>query len=50
MGDPEATVQIIEFTDYQCPFCKHRAEATFPAILEKLSEYGQAFYGIKDPP
>jgi len=35
-GNPKAPVTIIEFSDYQCPFCK-RAE---PTVEEVLKAYG----------
>jgi protein-disulfide isomerase len=36
MGNPKAPVTIIEFSDYECPFCK-RAEST---VQEVLKAYG----------
>ena len=35
-GNPKAPVTIVEFSDYQCPFCK-RAE---PTVTEVLKAYG----------
>src|SRR5258708_19164429 len=31
-GDPRAPVVIVEFTDYQCPFCGPHLATTLPAI------------------
>ena len=31
MGDPSAPIQVVEFTDYQCPFCQMHALETMPA-------------------
>jgi protein-disulfide isomerase len=50
VGDPSAPVQIIEFTDYQCPYCQRYATQTMPALLESLVESGRVFYAIKDLP
>jgi protein-disulfide isomerase len=50
MGDPDAPVHVIEFTDYQCPFCQRYATQTMPAVLENLVESGRVFYAIKDLP
>ncbi|MAT97295.1 MAG: hypothetical protein CL608_09150 [Anaerolineaceae bacterium] len=49
-GDPNAPIQIVEFTDYQCPFCQQYAVETFPTILAEMVESGRAFYAIKDLP
>lgn len=50
MGNPDAPVQIIEFTDYQCPFCARHAVQTMPDLIENLVESDRVFYGIKDLP
>jgi protein-disulfide isomerase len=36
-GDPRAPVTIVEFADYQCPYCK-QAETTVNALLKKYPE------------
>ncbi|HEY6459054.1 MAG TPA: thioredoxin domain-containing protein, partial [Polyangiaceae bacterium] len=38
MGDPEAPVTIVEFTDYQCPYCQ-KAEHT---VVRLRATYGDA--------
>jgi protein-disulfide isomerase len=35
-GNPKAPVMIVEFSDYQCPYC-HQAE---PVLKEVLAKYG----------
>lgn len=50
VGDPDAPVQIVEFTDYQCPFCQQYAAEIFPTVFAELIESGRAFYAIKDLP
>jgi protein-disulfide isomerase len=34
IGDPAAPIQVVEFTDYQCPFCQMHALETMPALME----------------
>jgi len=47
MGNKKAPVVIVEFTDYQCPFC---AKAR-PAIKQLLAEYGDKIhYVLRDYP
>ncbi len=33
-GPDDATVTIVEFTDYQCPFCAQHVSTTYPALKE----------------
>ncbi len=50
MGDPNAPVTIIEYTDYQCPFCQRHAQQTVPQLITEMIETGRVYYIMKDFP
>ncbi|MBX3058703.1 MAG: thioredoxin domain-containing protein, partial [Anaerolineae bacterium] len=50
MGDPNAPVQIVEFTDYQCPYCQQHSAQTLPQIISEMVENGRVYYVFKDLP
>ena len=50
VGDSDAPVHIIEFTDFQCPYCQRYAMETMPTLIEDLAESGRVFYAVKDLP
>lgn len=49
-GDESAPVTIVEYTDYQCPYCARHAAQTFPQLLSEMIETGRVRYIIKDFP
>jgi protein-disulfide isomerase len=49
-GDPAAPVTIVEYTDYQCPYCARHATSTLPLVLVEMIDTGRAHYIIKDFP
>ncbi len=50
LGDDTAGVTIVEYTDYQCPYCSRHNAETFPRLLTEMIETGRVRYVIKDFP
>ncbi len=50
IGNPDAPITIIEFTDFQCPFCARFHIQTLPLILEEYIEQGKVKLVIRDFP
>ncbi|MEW5896813.1 MAG: DsbA family protein [Nanoarchaeota archaeon] len=49
-GDKNAPVTIVEFSDYQCPFCQKFYTETFPQIEEKYIKTGKVKFVYRDFP
>ncbi|RME55259.1 DsbA family protein [Candidatus Woesearchaeota archaeon] len=49
-GLDTALVEIIEFSDYECPFCVRFARQTLPMIKEKYIDTGKVKFIFKDYP
>ena len=50
MGSSLAKIAIVEFTDYQCPFCKQYFGTTYKKVKENFVDQGIARYYIADFP
>ncbi|MFA4891086.1 MAG: DsbA family protein [Candidatus Gracilibacteria bacterium] len=48
LGAEDAPVTIIEYTDYQCPFCQRYYFNTFNKIKEQYIATGKVRYTVKD--
>jgi protein-disulfide isomerase len=49
-GDAKAAVTMIEFSDFQCPFCKRHVDQTVPALLKDYVDSGKVRYVFRDFP
>lgn len=49
-GDPQAPLTIIEFSDYECPFCRRFFQETYPQIVKDYIETGKVKYIFRDFP
>ena len=48
LGDEQANLTIVEFADYQCPFCAKFHKETFDPIMQNFVETGKAKFLFKD--
>lgn len=44
LGNPDATVRMVEFADYQCPFCAKFGTEVFPQLAKDFIETGLITY------
>ena len=50
IGNPNAPITIIEFSDFQCPFCARFHIQTLPTIMEEYIEKGDVKLVFRDFP
>lgn len=50
MGSPNAPVVIVQFADFQCPFCQRHNDQTEPLIYDQYIRTGLVRYVVKDFP
>ncbi|OUR88211.1 hypothetical protein A9Q81_24390 [Gammaproteobacteria bacterium 42_54_T18] len=50
LGDKAAKVAIVEFSDFQCPYCKRFAESAFREIKRDYIDTGKVKYIMRDFP
>jgi protein-disulfide isomerase len=44
MGDPNAPVKIVEYMDFQCPYCNAYWKSTEPLLIDTYVKTGKAYY------
>jgi len=49
-GDPKAPVTIVEFSDYECPFCKRHYDQTYSQLKTNYIDKGKVKLVFRDLP
>ena len=49
-GSAEAPVTMVEFLDYECPFCQKFHAETMPMLIEEYIETGKLRLVLRDNP
>jgi protein-disulfide isomerase len=50
LGSDKAPIVILEYTDYQCPFCSRFSSTTFPELKKKYIDTGKVRFISRDYP
>lgn len=50
LGDKDAPLTIIEFSDYECPFCKRHFDQTYPTLKKNYIDPGKVKLVYRDLP
>lgn len=50
LGDPDAPVSLVEFSDYLCPFCGRHFNETTPQLFEQYAGSGNVNFVFRDFP
>jgi protein-disulfide isomerase len=50
LGDPKAPVTLVEFTDYQCPFCRKFESDSFARLKKDYIDTGKVRFVHRDMP
>lgn len=50
LGDADAPITLIEFSDYQCPYCRRHSLTALPALKERYVATGKIKYVMQEFP
>jgi protein-disulfide isomerase len=50
LGEQDAPVTVVEFTDYECPFCKRFHQTTFDSLTRDYIDTGKVKWVVLDLP
>lgn len=50
LGNPDAPVTVVEFSDYECPFCKRHFEQTYAQLKTNYIDTGKVKLVFRDLP
>ena len=50
LGDKNAPITIVEFSDYECPFCKRHFDETLPQLIKNYVDTGKVKIVYRDFP
>lgn len=50
LGSADAPVTIVEYSDFQCPFCQRHSVQTLPLLKEQFIDTGRLRYEFRDFP
>lgn len=50
LGEQDAPVTLVEFVDYQCPYCQQYADEILPEVLKAYVDTGKLRYVVRELP
>jgi len=50
LGDSDAIVTLVEFSDYQCPFCRRHKDQVMPDLVKNFVDTGKLKYVMREFP